>query len=111
MLKNFIYSKMGENMKKLLVLVLFTSLTLFAQDGIIDTTFDSDGIVETALCLGTDKGYSVAVQTDGEILLAGGYDNGSNDDIVVVRYSNPSSTPVELTSFTAVSPSIQQPLC
>ena len=35
----------------------------------LDVSFDTDGIVTTAIGSGNDEGYSLAVQPDGKILL------------------------------------------
>ncbi|MGV3661370.1 MAG: choice-of-anchor D domain-containing protein [Prosthecobacter sp.] len=54
--------------------------------GVLDTTFDTDGKVTTAIGTATDRAYSVAVQTDGNILV-GGYAAMANNDFALVRYS------------------------
>jgi uncharacterized delta-60 repeat protein len=56
-------------------------------DGSLDTTFDTDGKVTTAVGLGDDAAYSVVLQSDGKIVVAGFSYNGSNNDFAVVRYS------------------------
>ena len=58
-----------------------------AADGDLDTTFDSDGKVTTAIGSGTDRAFSVAIQSDGKIVVAGLSNNGSNDDFALVRYN------------------------
>ena len=40
-------------------------------NGTLDTTFDSDGIATLAIGTATDIGYSVAIQSDGKILVSG----------------------------------------
>ena len=57
-------------------------------DGSLDTTFDTDGKVTTAIGSGTDRANSVVVQSDGKIVAAGYSNNGTNVDFAVVRYSN-----------------------
>jgi uncharacterized delta-60 repeat protein len=60
------------------------ALLRYNADGSLDTTFDSDGIVTTDL--NDDHGYSVTVQPDGKILVAGfTITNGS--DFVILRYN------------------------
>jgi uncharacterized delta-60 repeat protein len=56
-------------------------------DGNPDTSFSADGKLTTALGTGSDKAYSVALQADGRILVAGSSSNGSNDDFAVTRYN------------------------
>src|SRR5262249_27939867 len=55
-------------------------------DGSLDTSFDTDGKLTTPIGSGDDSGYSVAVQADGRIVVAGSSSNGSNLDFAVVRY-------------------------
>ena len=56
-------------------------------DGSLDNSFGTNGIVTTDLLLGSeDVAYSVALQTDGKIVVAGYCDNGSNKDAALVRY-------------------------
>ncbi|HEX9676996.1 MAG TPA: hypothetical protein VGA07_13560, partial [Anaerolineales bacterium] len=63
----------------------------FNTDGSLDTSFDGDGIVITAVGSGDDLGYSLGLQSDGKIVLAGVSNNGSNDDFAVVRYNTDGS--------------------
>ena len=55
--------------------------------GSLDTSFDGDGKVVTPVGNSFDTGYSVAIQADGRIVVAGTSNNGSNDDFAVVRYN------------------------
>lgn len=48
-------------------------------DGTLDTTFNSTGIVTTAIGTGADDAWAVAIQGDGEIVVAGGSYTGSID--------------------------------
>ena len=58
----------------------------YNTDGSLDTSFDTDGKVTTVIGTGNDVGYSVALQADGKIILAG-YTTGANIDFAVVRYN------------------------
>ncbi|MEH2110959.1 DUF4347 domain-containing protein [Nostoc sp.] len=58
----------------------------YNSDGSLDTSFDSDGKVTTDLG-GTDVAYSIALQADGKIILAGKRSN----DFAVVRYNTDGS--------------------
>ena len=60
-------------------------------DGSLDTSFDSDGKVTTAIGSG-DNANSVAIQSDGKIVVAGASNNGSNDDFAILRYGQPAAT-------------------
>ncbi|MCB9208091.1 MAG: hypothetical protein H6612_05820 [Ignavibacteriales bacterium] len=71
----------------LIFLSLFLTNTMIAQDGTLDNTFGSNGIVTTPVGSGIDIGYSVAVQSDGKILVAGNAINNSSQDFAVVRYN------------------------
>ena len=54
--------------------------------GALDPAFGSGGVVSTAIGSAADQGRSVAIQADGRIVVAGFRSNGSNADILVVRY-------------------------
>ena len=63
------------------------ALVRYKTNGMLDTSFDSDGKVTTAIGSGSDRAYSVAIQSDGKIVAAGRSSNGgSNDDFALVRY-------------------------
>ena len=78
-------------------------------DGTYDSTFGLNGIVKTDLQLGSDDvAYSLSLQTDGKLILAGYSDNGSSKDAALVRYhtngiidSSFGSNGVVLTDFEA----------
>ena len=63
------------------------ALVRFLVNGAIDNSFDFDGKAATPPGLGDDKGYAVAIQPDGKIVLAGSSGNGSNTDFAVIRYN------------------------
>ena len=63
------------------------ALVRYNTDGSLDTSFDSDGKVTTAIGSANDSAFSVAIQSDGKIVVAGYSDNGSNDDFALVRYN------------------------
>ena len=63
------------------------ALARYNADGSLDTSFSDDGIVTTPVGLSSDYGYSVALQPDHKIVVAGSSFNGSNDDFAVVRYN------------------------
>lgn len=63
------------------------ALARYTPDGSLDNTFSSDGKITTAIGSATDRGYSVAVQRDGKIVVAGKSFNGSDDNFVLVRYN------------------------
>ena len=47
------------------------ALVRYNTDGSLDTTFDSDGKVTTAIGSGDEHACSVAIQSDGKIVAAG----------------------------------------
>lgn len=58
----------------------------YNTDGSLDTTFGGgDGIVTTNATANPDQATSVALQSDGKIVV-GGYDNVANSTFVLVRY-------------------------
>jgi len=62
-------------------------LVRYKANGALDTRFGTGGTVTTPIDTGNDRGYSVAVQSDGKIVVAGFSENGSDTaDIAVVRY-------------------------
>ncbi|MBF0627100.1 MAG: DUF4347 domain-containing protein [Magnetococcales bacterium] len=63
------------------------AIVRYNTNGSLDTTFDSDGKLTTDLGGRNDYGTSIAVQTDGKILVAGYTYNGRNNDFAIVRYN------------------------
>jgi uncharacterized delta-60 repeat protein len=66
----------------------FSFISAQAQDGILDNTFSSDGMVKTSIGGIQDFGISVAIQSDGKILQGGYSYNGSNFDFALTRYNS-----------------------
>lgn len=60
------------------------ALVRYNTDGSLDKSFSGDGRVTTDFNSGDDIGWSVAVQADGEILVAG----NSNNDFALARYNS-----------------------
>jgi len=64
----------------------------FNSDGTLDTSFGTSGKVIQSIGLGDDYGRSLAIQSDGKILLGGSCHNGSNYyDFCIARF-NPNGT-------------------
>jgi len=64
------------------------SLPVWASEGVLDTTFHSpDGYVLWDGGSGHDRGRDIALQQDGKILVSGYMTNGTDDDIMVIRYN------------------------
>ena len=52
-------------------LSLFSTANPANADGSLDTSFDTDGKITTAIGSSNDYGRSVAIQSDGKIVAAG----------------------------------------
>jgi uncharacterized delta-60 repeat protein len=63
------------------------ALVRFNTDGSLDTSFNGNGKVTTDIAGGNDSGESVAVQSDGKIVVAGYSNGGGNSDFALVRYN------------------------
>lgn len=59
----------------------------FTPFGTLDNTFDFDGKVTTPIGTLDDKGYSLILQNDQKIILAGHSNNGTDNDFALVRYN------------------------
>jgi len=62
------------------------ALARYTTAGILDVTFDTDGIVTTDFSSTEDVGRTIAVQTDGKIVVGGWSNNGTDLDFAVARY-------------------------
>ncbi|MEO7319254.1 MAG: choice-of-anchor D domain-containing protein, partial [Chthoniobacteraceae bacterium] len=67
------------------------ALVRYNTDGSLDNGFGTGGIVTTPIGSGNDSGRSVALQSDGKILVAGDSRVGSNNDFALVRYNTDGS--------------------
>ncbi len=63
------------------------ALIRYNTDGSLDNSFDTDGIITTPIGNYIDKAYSIAIQNDGKIVIAGKSFNGANDDFALARYN------------------------
>jgi uncharacterized delta-60 repeat protein len=63
------------------------ALARYNADGSLDTTFDGDGKVTTAIGSNEDRASALALQRDGKLVAAGWSYNGSNYDFALVRYN------------------------
>ena len=75
-----------------LALVLATAPAASAAPGDLDPTFGGDGVVRTDLTPAEDDGFTVAIQPDGKIVVAGGKGiDGPNPRFAIVRYETDGS--------------------
>ena len=68
------------------------AIARYTSAGVLDTSFGTGGKVSTAFGTGvgagnTGDGYSIAVQADGKLVVAGYVLNGTNNDFAVARYN------------------------
>ena len=60
----------------------------YSNNGSLDAIFDTDGKTATDIGVGSsDKAYSVVMQADGKIIVAGHSDAVGSDDFTLVRYN------------------------
>ncbi|MFN6564474.1 MAG: putative Ig domain-containing protein [Nostoc sp. ChiSLP01] len=67
------------------------AIVRYNSDGSLDTTFNTTGIVTTDFNGSNEAGNSIAVQSDGKILVAGYSNNGTDDDFAIARYNSDGS--------------------
>ncbi|MEM7314167.1 MAG: LamG-like jellyroll fold domain-containing protein, partial [Planctomycetota bacterium] len=61
----------------------------YNADGTLDTSFSGgDGIATTTLSSGYDIPNTIVVQSDGKLVVSGSTENGSDEDVAVVRYNS-----------------------
>ena len=62
-------------------------LVRYNENGSLDKSFDTDGIVTTAISGSNVRAYSVVLQKDGKILAAGSSSIGVTEVMILVRYN------------------------
>lgn len=60
----------------------------YGENGILDANFGNSGVVTTDFGTNYDQGYSVALQTDGRLIVAG---KAGNSDFALARYNTDGS--------------------
>ena len=63
------------------------ALVRYNNDGTLDSSFNSTGIVYTSFGTSFDVANAAAIQADGKIVVAGVTDLGGNFDFAVARYN------------------------
>jgi uncharacterized delta-60 repeat protein len=63
-------------------------LARYDSNGILDNTFGNGGLVITSIGNAPIISNGLVIQNDGKILLTGNFDNGSNADVLVLRYNS-----------------------
>jgi uncharacterized delta-60 repeat protein len=89
------------------------ALLRLSSDGSLDTTFSDDGIQTIDISTSNDYGYSVAIQSDGKILVAGNYLGNSNSTIFVLRTNSDGTLDTSFSGdgILAVNPNIGSNFC
>lgn len=64
------------------------ALVRYNSNGSLDTGFGANGIVHTSVGSYDDQGYCVIQQRNGKLVLAGYSDNGTDTDILLLRYNS-----------------------
>lgn len=67
------------------------ALARYNSNGTLDTTFGNGGTVTTDFAGGADKAYAMAIQPDGQIVVAGDATSNSRSDFAVARYNGDGS--------------------
>ncbi len=67
------------------------SLARYNQNGTLDKSFNSDGIVSTQIGSSDDQATAIALQEDGKIVVAGYTSNGEDTDFALARYNQDGS--------------------
>ena len=68
------------------------AIVRYNSDGSLDTSFGGgDGIVTADFASDNDRAYSMELQADGKIILAGSSNNGTDEDFVVARFNSDGS--------------------
>jgi len=62
------------------------ALARYNTDGSLDTTFNTTGIVTTAIGTSDDAAYALAIQADGKLVAAGYTDTGTQYEFALARY-------------------------
>lgn len=70
------------------------SVARYNSNGTLDSSFNSDGTVTTDFG-GDDYGSSIAIQSDGKIVVSGYGSSGGPDDFAIARYNSDGSLDAE----------------
>ncbi len=62
------------------------AVACYTANGTLDIMFGTDGIITTDIAGSTDRGYAIALQPDGNIVVAGSADTGTLSDFALARY-------------------------
>lgn len=74
-----------------MIVIFLGAVNLLAAAGDLDPTFDSDGVVFTAVSPSSDNASAVVIDSAGKIVVAGTTSNGLVSDFAVARYNTDGS--------------------
>jgi uncharacterized delta-60 repeat protein len=77
----------GELVQDYLPLLVKRHVSFVESSGILDTSFDQDGLVLTDLSAGADFGTAMVLLPDGKLLVGGEVSGTYNVDVGVARYN------------------------
>jgi uncharacterized delta-60 repeat protein len=63
-------------------------VTRYKTNGVIDSTFDADGIVITPIGTQGSSASAVVIQSDGKIAVTGSANSSGYNDVAIVRYNS-----------------------
>lgn len=70
----------------------------FTSSGSLDTSFSSDGILIQSIGVNSDAAWDISLQSDGKIVAVGESNNGTDNDIAIIRVNSgaPTLVPVRM---------------
>lgn len=77
---------MSQRLPQLVFACYLFATVAQAQDGLLDTSFSGDGIVQSNFGTGFEAAFTVVALPDGAVLAGGVAEDGSNFDMQVIRY-------------------------
>ncbi|MCP4168288.1 MAG: hypothetical protein GY759_20685, partial [Chloroflexi bacterium] len=78
------------------------ALYRYDTNGLLDTSFGTNGTLTTDIGAGNDEGKSATLQSDGKILVAGYSHNGTDNDFALVRYNADGSLDTDFDSISTL---------
>ncbi len=67
------------------------ALVQYQSNGTLDPTFDTDGMLTTAIGTGNEEILALTIDSNGKIIAGGFSSNGSNNDFALARYNSDGS--------------------
>ncbi|MBI4239068.1 MAG: Ig-like domain-containing protein [Deltaproteobacteria bacterium] len=107
--QNFAYDMARQSDGKLVVVGSTGNAMVlrYTSAGVLDTTFDSDGVVLASAESGMGRWNAVAIQSDGKIVVAG--TTSDNADMIIARYTTTGSLDTDFSADGSVTVNINDP--